>query len=406
MPEPHGSTFVTRAAAAIMCAAVAYASLRGCSRRRPRQRSIRRQPSARRARGVDVVVLTDIAKDIDDTVALIYLSGLAKEGRIRLRGIVCSGGSVVRRTAVAARLLRDLRVPPTVVVAAGSERQCSGTAFPNADVVTHTVPEGDSPPAEDPVEMATRPASELLAEWCLQATGDLVIICLGPVTDLAQAVADHGEAILSPARIRGLLIQGQLEGRAEDEGLPSPRPSAVAYNLRADMPGAEVVLHTAIGQATPVVLLGKHAAYAVPMTLADVDALDAALAGRLCWSVTDLVLATLLEFVRDPTSADVLERAYKVRREDLLIEPDVSDQALRARIVAALPHLTVPYDVLCCMCIGYLHPPLAPQAAPLRPALPHGRYPFLRTIGNDPGSADIDAGAAKHVILEACRAAK
>ena len=334
-----------------------------------------------------VVVVTDVAKDIDDTLSLIYLSALARRGAVSLIGVTTCGGSTEERATVASHLLERLlpeALRPSVIP--GFATQLNGDAVENHDVLTHPI-EGNL--------ASSGTAVDALFDWT--QSGPCTVICLGPLTDIALLLRKHPQASFADTTF---LIQGQ----ANADGTPN----AEAYNLRCDMPAAQYCFNFFREHNVAVLLLGKHAAYQAPITQQHIEALDG---GRLPWSLQDLVTATLIEFVGDKASTDILQRAYDVDRGALVVEAARSGVSMGTAIWSTFPHVTVPYDPLCCMLLGMVHGSrLQAQSAGLLDAAErlvwaNGSPSSFVAVGNTASSARIDAVSVLDTLFAECRSA-
>eukprot|EP01059_Diplonema_ambulator_P002322 TRINITY_DN11981_c0_g1_i1.p1 TRINITY_DN11981_c0_g1~~TRINITY_DN11981_c0_g1_i1.p1 ORF type:complete len:373 (+),score=75.00 TRINITY_DN11981_c0_g1_i1:38-1156(+) len=328
----------------------------------------------------EVVVITDVGKDIDDTVSLLFMCALMKKKKLMVRGVVCTGGSSEKRAAVARKLLDNMLPGNNVAVVEGFPTKLNGDQFPNHEVLTHDLPSYSKDPRND------RTFADVLSA-CTSPT----IVCLGPLTDLASYLKDAFE----PAnKIKAVLVQGQSEGT---------EPDPASYNLRCDIMAARIVFGKCVQNNIKLVLLGKHAAYQAPLHLQHIEEIDSAGTGLNPWTLKELVSITLTEFVRDDSeeASTTLKAAYKIDRESL-VQDSPSTPVLVARILSTFPHLTVPYDPLCCMALGHIYPSLAPYAA----CLPfESTTPPILCIGNTPSSPPINADRALTLLIDTCKIA-
>eukprot|EP01064_Diplonema_japonicum_P014369 TRINITY_DN21986_c0_g1_i1.p1 TRINITY_DN21986_c0_g1~~TRINITY_DN21986_c0_g1_i1.p1 ORF type:complete len:262 (+),score=27.28 TRINITY_DN21986_c0_g1_i1:400-1185(+) len=254
--------------------------------------------------------------------------------------------------------------------------------------MTHKIPETD---ADKHVEERSNITtfSEMMAT-CRNPT----IICLGPLTDLAIFFDDA--AISRTHRIKAVLIQGQNIGA---------EPDPASYNLRCDIIAAGIVFNKCVKRSIPMVLLGKHAAYQAPLGLQHITEIDKSSEALSPWSLRQLVLTTLVEFVREESdmATQTLRNAYKVDRKNLL-RGDPSTPVLETRILEEFPYLTVPYDPLCCMALGHIYPSLSRFSVFLTPEpQPSSQPASILCIGTRSSSPPIHGEAALQSLIDTCQ---
>eukprot|EP01060_Flectonema_neradi_P008909 TRINITY_DN16376_c0_g1_i1.p1 TRINITY_DN16376_c0_g1~~TRINITY_DN16376_c0_g1_i1.p1 ORF type:complete len:360 (+),score=33.60 TRINITY_DN16376_c0_g1_i1:42-1121(+) len=298
---------------------------------------------------VDVVVVTDVGKDIDDTMALLFLAELHKKGVINLKGIIACGGRTTDRANVASMLLMSAVPDNEVLIVPGKDTTLCNEPFPNTDVLTH------------PVTTDHHPHGTTVTVTSLIHNAH--VICLGPVTDLAHSIS-------LKSRPKSFLIQGQVTKDLQ--------PDEESYNLRCDIKAAGMVFEKSKEFNIPVVLLGKYAAYECPVKQVHVEYLKANTV--LPWDLRNVVLETLREFVSDSGSGDILKRAYGIDVSEL--RKDVS-LPLKEQIWNTFPHLSVPYDPLCCMLLGIVVPESNTLRAFSREFVAKPAGGNFITVGND-----------------------
>ena len=271
----------------------------------------------------NVVVVTDIGKDIDDTIALLFLMELHKKNIINLKAVITCGGRTSDRAKVASILLRHVLGTNNIIIIHGSDVRVDDSAFLNSDVLTH--------PISDDINIS----NETHQIDCV--LNDSHVVCLGPVTDIASNITLKNKP-------KSLLIQGQAT--------KSLQPDPESYNLRCDIEAAELLFKRGRELNIPIVLLGKYAAYECPIKQEHIEYIKLC-RSELPWDLRSVVLETLQEFVKDESSPEILKRAYGVDVREL---HKLSSIPMGTRIWNTFPHLSVPYDPLCCMLLGLVEP--------------------------------------------------
>eukprot|EP00961_Rhodomonas_salina_P056659 760975-Rhodomonas_salina.4 len=193
-----------------------------------------------------ILVLSDIGKDIDDSIALLLLARQAQIGRLQIAAVVAGGGSTRGRARCAKSLLdAALRTGPRAVLAppvqpsvpcvAGADRPIDEKmrddhVWTKAVVTDVTGGSGQSHSSEEEVLEDGVAAAQLIVDLCKTHGKDLKILCLGPCTDLAHAMRLDKDAVRSVGAVH---FQGQCI--VEDDTV---RPDASAFNFRCDMHAA------------------------------------------------------------------------------------------------------------------------------------------------------------------------
>lgn len=301
-------------------------------------------------------VCVSVGKDVDDTLALLYLGRLAQIGRIRLVGVITTGGRTAERAELALELLDAVLrtgvnqcelAPPVqsrVSVVAGANEPLSagaegGSDWQNAPLVVRGEQRPDAGlrgELSDPDE-----AARFILHACTTCHGWLRVLVLGPVTDLARAA--RLDAALLRSGIVSLHLQGQLiPGSSASDGPLVPDPEA--YNIRCDVAGATEALAAFDGGSTRFFAVGKHAAYRTPIAASDFRRWDG---GAGHWLPRPKLLETALTGIRQLArdAPATFERACGIA-PDALPPSDSTDA-----FVDVLPHVSCPYDVLAAMTI-------------------------------------------------------
>ena len=207
--------------------------------------------------GLHLVVDTDLAAD--DLVALSYL---ASDPRVHLLAVTVTGTGEVRcprGAAVASGVLVSMDLPD-VPSACGRARPLSGDrVFPDAwrdaaDGAWGLVLPGVAVPADAP------DAVELLTQVVTSAPQPVTLLTLGPLTNVAEAIATRPDMIDHLSRI--VVMGGALDvpGNVQPDG--AGEPLAVEWNLYIDPEAAAQV----VASGVPLTLVALDATNAVPVT--------------------------------------------------------------------------------------------------------------------------------------------
>ncbi len=194
-----------------------------------------------------VLLDTDIGDDIDDALALALI---LQSPEIDLKAVTTVFGDTQQRARLAAHLLRIFGHEDIPIAA--------GIATPLQ--IRHS-PSGTSQAAAVPLD-ATFPAlshlsgPELIAQMVHKHAGQLILICIGPLTNVATALMSNPE--ISTA-IRSIVMMGG------SSGIPLPD-----WNIRCDVRAAQIVLSAGI----PITMMGLNITLRCPMRVVDVARLS------------------------------------------------------------------------------------------------------------------------------------
>jgi len=278
---------------------------------------------------IPVIIITDIGRDPDDTLAL-YTAYAAK--RFSIIAIVTTGGNTINRARLVRRLLNQMEVPKqeTVLVADMSQ----GNALTNICFI----PE-DTPSVEDTHLMLEVCAEDLILKIARKYTKHLGIFCIAPLTPLAKACDKDPIAL---KHIKFLAIQGQLIDKGTDI-----EADMESFNLREDENATNTVF-CSLQKHVPFHMLGKHAAYAVPLHKQNIAAIP---------NILHEVEHTMDGFRRqNPQLFWSLYPVEECKRENWFDE---------------VHHVCTPYDPL--LFLSFIHPEMFTRKH-------HGQH---TTIGND-----------------------
>lgn len=205
---------------------------------------------------------TDIGDDIDDALALALAT---RSPEIELLGVSTVFGETRLRARLAAHLLRVYERPGIPVAAGCGEplkRRHAPSGVPQAALldwhVDYALSELDGP--------------ELLRRVAREQRGRLILLCLGPLTNLAIALRREPELVRWLARV--ILMGGT-------GGLPWPE-----WNVRSDALAAHLVLTSSL----PITLIGWNVTSRCQMRAQDLKRLRSGNSERthLLWQLLQI----------------------------------------------------------------------------------------------------------------------
>ncbi len=196
-------------------------------------------PAMAHAQGKTPILLDfDIGEDIDDTFALALVLASPE---LDLRGVTTVGHDAHKRAQITLRFLTAVG-RKEIPVAAGVPEKNKPLDYWQVQYGNHA-----SVYFRDP-KPAKTPAAEFLAKKINDAPGELTLVAIGPLTNIAKLFTDHPE---TKAKIKRLVIMGGSIRRGYADG---SKPQA-EYNIAADVKAAQTVFTSG-----------------VPMTIAPLDA--------------------------------------------------------------------------------------------------------------------------------------
>jgi purine nucleosidase len=178
-----------------------------------------------------VLLDTDIGDDIDDALALALI---LSSPEIELYGVTTVFGDTQLRARLAAYLLQ-LYGRDDIPVAAGISKPLQPRHRPSGAPQATLVDSRLALPA-----LSTRSGPELIVQAASTYPGQLTLLCIGPLTNIAQALLLDPHI---PMSIRNIIMMGGTSG------LPFPE-----WNVRSDAKAARLVLESGI----PITLLGYN----------------------------------------------------------------------------------------------------------------------------------------------------
>ncbi len=173
----------------------------------------------------------DIGEDIDDTFAL---ATVLASPELDLRGVTTVGHDAFKRAQMASRFLTAVGQGKKDFVAAGiPESPLKPLDYWQVQYGNHA-----SVYFRDPKPAKTR-APEFLYQHLKASPGELTIVAVGPLTNIAKLLTDYPDA---KKLIKRLVIMGGSVYRGYNDG---SKPQA-EYNIAADPKAAQVVFRSGI----------------------------------------------------------------------------------------------------------------------------------------------------------------
>jgi purine nucleosidase len=177
-----------------------------------------------------IPIVIDVDTGIDDALALLYACASPE---IDLRAVTCAAGNVeARQVAVNTLAVLELAGRPDVEVALGREAPLVRDLITTPE--THG-PRGigyaELPPASH--ALSSRHAADLIIEEARRVPGELLLVTLAPLTNLAVAVLREPEL---PRLLRGLVM---MAGSYRSPGNTAPTSE---WNVAVDPEAMQVVL--------------------------------------------------------------------------------------------------------------------------------------------------------------------
>ncbi len=194
-----------------------------------------------------ILLDTDIGDDIDDALALALA---LNSPEIDLIGVTTVFGDTLKRAQLAQHVLHVFgRNDIPLAVGAGKPLQQrhppSGVA--QAEILGDYSPNSGS--------FSTFSGPELIVQQALEHAGQLTLVCIGPLTNVALALLIEPRIALA---IRNIVLMGGTSG------VPLPE-----WNVRSDVEAAHMVLHAGI----PITLVGLNVTTRCQLRKRDIERL-------------------------------------------------------------------------------------------------------------------------------------
>lgn len=201
---------------------------------------------------VQLVIVTDPGPDPDDVKALTASAVRHREGKIKVRGVVCNGGQqALQRAKLAKALLKYLRCDDIPVAVGSSGKpynpQPHEYAFPGIDEVQ---------------ESELHQGGELLLQLLEGANShSLTFLMISAMTDLADVMREKPELVQD--RLRHLCVMGGLHCTEQEVWEPD-----TAVNNNWDMASAQLMYSFCLERGIPMSVVSRNAVPNLPMGLA------------------------------------------------------------------------------------------------------------------------------------------
>ncbi len=193
-----------------------------------------------------VLIDTDIGDDIDDALALALA---LRSPEIDVQGVTTVFGDTQKRARLAAHVLRVFG-REDIPVAAGQQipllLRHRPSGVPQAAILDTCATSPELSPYSGP---------ELIIQTAMAHQGNLTLLCLGPLTNVATALTIEPRLFLA---IRNIVIMGGTSG------FPVPE-----WNVRSDAQAAKIVLAAGV----PVTLLGWNVTKRCQLRESDIEKL-------------------------------------------------------------------------------------------------------------------------------------
>lgn len=205
-----------------------------------------------------IIIDTDIGDDIDDALAVMLARATEK---LEVVGITTTFRNAGKRAQIASRLVRELQWDVPV------RKGLSHPLLPNDEEVFLPPQFSDSMAAEAVSEQS---ATEFIAETVKKYPGEIVLVPIGPLTNIADVLEKHPEIRLMIKRI--VLMGGTSDFRDSE------------WNIQCDPEAARVVLSSGV----PVYCVGLNCTLKCVMYREDVRRLTKG-TSSLCRTVSGML---------------------------------------------------------------------------------------------------------------------
>ena len=258
---------------------------------------------------IPIILDTDIGTDVDDAFAL---GLILVSPELELRAVTTSGGQTEDRAWLVCRFLTQCG-KPGIPIAAGAEPQAKSEV--NDQIQYRRHPAAIFNRTLKPVK---EPAAEVLLAELKKQPGEITVLAVGPLTNIARLLTDHPD---SAKLMKGIVIMGG----SVFAGYSGKAPAEPEWNIKLDVAAARKVLESGV----PLTIVPLDATALAKVPLKEQQKLFAA--GRpLAWQV-----ANLLELWNQPvpTLFDPVAVASLLRPADFdfqELQLTVNDQGLMA----------------------------------------------------------------------------
>jgi len=172
-----------------------------------------------------IILDTDIGLDVDDALALGMVLGA--RGDLQLRGVTVVHDDVRMRANLAAHVLATAGRTDVPVAMGVSEPLAEPLHHDDIQAQARVLPKDAAF-----VAIISREAPDFLYETCRQSPGQITVVAIGPLTNLAATLTRHPDF---PGLIKQLDLMG---GSAEKD--------TAEYNIKTDPEAADIVFRSGI----------------------------------------------------------------------------------------------------------------------------------------------------------------
>ncbi len=191
-----------------------------------------------------VILDTDIGTDVDDMLALVFL---AKAPELCLEGVTTVHGNTLLRAKIAAITCQMLGIPDLPIVPGTSETLSGHPIFWPGH-------EGENIPGLENVDIESGiSAQQFLFDRSKEYAGDLEILAIGPLTNLAQTISCFPQF---GWRVKRLYLMGGAYWKDYSE-----------HNIEMDVLAAKIVFESGI----PITAIGLDVTLRVWMSETEVE---------------------------------------------------------------------------------------------------------------------------------------
>ncbi|MDQ3540518.1 MAG: nucleoside hydrolase [Chloroflexota bacterium] len=276
---------------------------------------------------ISVILDTDMGTDVDDCLALAFLLGSPE---IQLEAITTVYGDVALRARICRKLL-TLRGRDDVPVYEGIRdplMKIEPIYWPGHEGEGLLEPDDDPP--ETTGEHAAAHAVDILVERVMGAPGEINVLAVGPLTNIAAAIVREPRFARSVAK---LTIMG---GHIRTHEPPGP---LAEHNIKSDPEAAHIVLSS----SAPIALVPLDVTLRATIDTAGVDRIRASGTAYHA-AVADQVVRYPpftkrgnRTFLHDPLAAATLLRPDLLTWHDLNVEAELNGRLTRAMTIATAP---------------------------------------------------------------------
>lgn len=192
--------------------------------------SLTAEPATEKKKAIPIILDTDIGTDVDDAFALALILASAE---LDLRGVTTVGTDPRTRALIVCRFLAAVK-RNSIAVAAGAMPQPAEEIEKQG---RYAKPDGDRRPRmPQPVKES---AVEFLYQRLKENRGDLTLLAIGPLTNIARLLREHPDC--KPWIRRIVLMGGSVR-----VGYKGTAPPETEWNIRCDIPAAQAVFASGI----------------------------------------------------------------------------------------------------------------------------------------------------------------